>query len=120
MEEPEAPMDGGSQQPPHSVWCPVAAVLMVEDWVAVDWPPDSLQKASQAVSSHLLDKVAGAAAGIMGWIFLLPGRWTWTVPSVTLPKCMSCRDRRRSEGIVYACWSERCVALRNSVPRTSR
>ena len=67
-------MDGGSQWPPHSVWYPVAEVLLVEDWAVVDWPPDSLEKVSQAVSSHLLDKAAGTAAGTTGWIFLLPGR----------------------------------------------
>ena len=53
---------------------PVAEVLLVEDWAVVDWPPDSLEKVSQAVSSHLLDKAAGTAAGTTGWIFLLPGR----------------------------------------------
>ena len=56
------------------MWYPVAEVFLVEDWVVMDWPPDSLEKASQAVSSHLLDKAAGTAAGTMGWIFLLSGR----------------------------------------------
>ena len=37
--EPEAPLDGGSQWPPYSMWCYVAAILsvwaLVEDWEAV-------------------------------------------------------------------------------------
>ena len=38
--EPEAPLDGGSQWPPYSTWCHVAAILsvwaLVEDWEAVN------------------------------------------------------------------------------------
>ena len=37
----------------------------------MDWSPDGLEKALQAVSSHLLDKAAGTAAGTMGWVFLI-------------------------------------------------
>lgn len=67
-------MNGGSQWPPHSLWQQVAVVLLVwapvEDWEAVDGSPDSIEKASQAVTSHLQDGAAWTVAGTMGWIFL--------------------------------------------------
>ena len=77
-------------------WYPAAAVLLVDDWEAVDWSPDGLEKALQAVSSHLLDKAAGTAAGTMGWVFLIALKVNMAMPSMMLHMCMSCRDRRRS------------------------
>ena len=74
MEEPAAPMDGGSQWPPHSMWNPVTEVLSswapVEDWETVDWSQDSIEKVLEAVSSPLPNKAALTAAGTVGWIFL--------------------------------------------------
>ena len=73
-EEPEAPVDVGSQWPPGSMWYHLATILSVwapaEDWEEVDGSLDSTEKALQAVSSHLLNKVAWTASGTVGWIFL--------------------------------------------------
>ena len=74
--EPEVPLDGGSQWPPHRMWYCVAVVLLmwapVEDWEVVDGSPDSIGKALQAASFLLPMKVAQTAAGTVGWIFLTP------------------------------------------------
>ena len=43
---------------------------LVEDWEVVDGLSDSLEKALQAVSSHLPNKVVQTAAGTTEWIFL--------------------------------------------------
>ena len=59
---------------PCRMWYHVAVILLmwapVEDWEAVDWSLDSTEKSLEAVSSHLLIKVAEIAAGTVGWIFL--------------------------------------------------
>ena len=72
--EPEAPMDGGSQWPWHSMWYLMAMVLsvwaLVEDREEAGRSLDSLEKVLQTASSHLPDKVARSASGTMGWIFL--------------------------------------------------
>ena len=41
-----------------------------EDWEAVDGSSDSIEKVSQAMSSHLQDRAAWTVAGTVGWIFL--------------------------------------------------
>ena len=62
MEEPEAPLDGGSPWPPYNMWYHVAATVSswapVEQWKEVNGSWYSIEKALQAVSSHLLNKVA--------------------------------------------------------------
>ena len=67
--EPKAPLDGGSQWPPYSMWYHVATTLsawgLVEDWEATYGSPDSTEKALRAVSSHLPNKVAWTATGTM-------------------------------------------------------
>ena len=44
----EAPMEGGSQWPPQSMWYLVAVVLFawasMEDWEAVNGSPDNIEK----------------------------------------------------------------------------
>ena len=42
----------------------------MEDWEVVNGSPDSIEKALYVVSSHLPDRVAQTATGIMGQIFL--------------------------------------------------
>ena len=50
--EPEAPLDGGSQWPLHSMWYRVAVILLmwalVEDWEVMDGSPDSIEKVLEA------------------------------------------------------------------------
>ena len=52
----------------------MAAILstqaLVEDWEVVNGSLDSIEKALYVVSSHLPDRVAQTATGIMGQIFL--------------------------------------------------
>ena len=42
----------------------------MEDWEVMDSSADSIEKALQALSSCLLNKVVWTAAGTVGWIFL--------------------------------------------------
>ena len=50
--KPEAPLDGGSQWPLHSMWYRVAVILLmwalVEDWEVMDGSPDSIEKVLEA------------------------------------------------------------------------
>ena len=59
--EPGAPLDGGNQWPPYSMWYPVAMILsawaLVEDWETMDVSLDSIEKMLQVVSSYLPNKV---------------------------------------------------------------
>ena len=52
----------------------MAAILsawpLVENWEVVDGSPESIDKALQAVSSLLLNKVSWATAGTVAWILL--------------------------------------------------
>ena len=72
--EPEAPVDGGSQWTPHSMWYLVATVLSVwapvEDWEMTDRSQDNTEKALQEVSSHFPDNVPCTTTGTVRWVFL--------------------------------------------------
>ena len=48
----------------------LSAWPLVENWEVVDGSPESIDKALQAVSSLLLNKVSWAAAGTVAWILL--------------------------------------------------
>lgn len=56
------------------MWYHIAVILLmwasVEDWKAMNGSLDSTEKSLEAVSSHLLNKVAEIAAGTVGWIFM--------------------------------------------------
>lgn len=59
--------------PPHSMWHPVAAVLVIwdsmEGWEDVDGSLVSIESTLQAVGEQLLETVRSPASRV-GWIFL--------------------------------------------------
>ena len=72
--DPEAPLNGGNQWPPYSIWYQVATIRSVwapvEDWEVVDSLSDNTEKVLQMVSSHLPKKATWTIAGTARWIFL--------------------------------------------------
>ena len=72
------------------MWYHVAATVSswapVEQWKEVNGSWYSIEKALQAVSSHLLNKVAWTITITIGW------RWIWIRPYVIPCWCAMCRD----------------------------
>ena len=85
------------------MWCQVALVLSAwppaADWEAVDGSLDNIEKALQAVSSSLPDKVARIATGTMGWIFLIALKVNMDSAFLMLCSCVNHGDEKKSSCI---------------------
>ena len=104
VEEPEAPLDGGSQWPTYSMWYHVAMILSVwalmGNWEVVDRSLDSMKGHYRPWVTICQMRRHGLPLAPRGGLPWLPWRWIWIVLSV-MQHSVQCAETLGRTRIMY-------------------